>query len=291
MRTVKTLLEDTLVDIWSAILLGLVQGLAEFLPISSSGHLSVLQNLFHLNSLEEGHLFFDVLLHLGTLVSIFICYWKDIKDMVREVFIVLRGGRTVSGELVKQPLPAARLFLMLVIATLPLVLIVPINDLVEQLYYQTWFIGVAFLLTGCLLYVSDRMTPGTKTEKNMRIRDALIIGCCQCVATIPGLSRSGTTITAGIATGLDRSFAMRFSFLLSIPAVLGANILSIFNAVSEGFETSLLPVYLVGMLAAVVSGIAAIMLMKLISRKNKFGFFTYYCWAAGIVTLVLSLGY
>ena len=84
---------------------------------------------------------------------------------------------------------------------------------------------------------------------------------------------------------------MRFSFLLSIPAVLGANILSIFNAVSEGFETSLLPVYLVGMLAAVVSGIAAIMLMKLISRKNKFGFFTYYCWAAGIVTLVLSLGY
>ena len=291
MRTVKTLLEDTLVDIWSAILLGLVQGLAEFLPISSSGHLSVLQNLFHLNSLEEGHLFFDVLLHLGTLVSIFICYWKDIKDMVREVFIVLRGGRTVSGELVKQPLPAARLFLMLVIATLPLVLIVPINDLVEQLYYQTWFIGVAFLLTGCLLYVSDRMTPGTKTEKNIRIRDALIIGCCQCVAIIPGLSRSGTTITAGIATGLDRSFAMRFSFLLSIPAVLGANILSIFNAVSEGFETSLLPVYLVGMLAAVVSGIAAIMLMKLISRKNKFGFFTYYCWAAGIVTLVLSLGY
>ena len=291
MRTVKTLLEDTLVDIWSAILLGLVQGLAEFLPISSSGHLSVLQNLFHLNSLEEGHLFFDVLLHLGTLVSIFICYWKDIKDMVREVFIVLRGGRTVSGELVKQPLPAARLFLMLVIATLPLVLIVPINDLVEQLYYQTWFIGVAFLLTGCLLYVSDRMAPGTKTEKNIRIRDALIIGCCQCVATIPGLSRSGTTITAGIATGLDRSFAMRFSFLLSIPAVLGANILSIFNAVSEGFDTSLLPVYLVGMLAAVVSGIAAIMLMKLISRKNKFGFFTYYCWAAGIVTLVLSLGY
>ena len=291
MRTVKTLLEDTLVDIWSAILLGLVQGLAEFLPISSSGHLSVLQNLFHLNSLEEGHLFFDVLLHLGTLVSIFICYGKDIKDMVREVFIVLRGGRTVSGERVKQPLPAARLFLMLVIATLPLVLIVPINDLVEQLYYQTWFIGVAFMLTGCLLYVSDRMAPGTKTEKNIRIRDALIIGCCQCVATIPGLSRSGTTITAGIATGLDRSFAMRFSFLLSIPAVLGANILSIFNAVSEGFETSLLPVYLVGMLAAVVSGIAAIMLMKLISRKNKFGFFTYYCWAAGIVTLVLSLGY
>ncbi len=278
-------------DIWSAIFLGIVQGLAEFLPISSSGHLSVLQNLFHMNSLEEGHLFFDVLLHLGTLVSIFICYWSDIKAIVREVFIVLRGGRTVTGERISGPLPAARLFLMLVIATLPLVLIVPINGLVEELYYQSWFIGVAFMLTGCLLFVSDKMTPGHKTEKNMRIRDALIIGCCQCVATIPGLSRSGTTITAGIATGLDRGFAMRFSFLLSIPAVLGANVLSIVDAIREGFDASLLPIYLVGMLAAVISGIGAILLMKLISRKSKFGFFTYYCWAAGIITLVLSLGY
>ena len=278
-------------SITSAIFLGIVQGLAEFLPISSSGHLSVLQNLFHLSSLEEGHLFFDVLLHLGTLVSIFICYWKDIKDMAREVFIVLRGGRTITGERVSQPLSAARLFMMLVIATLPLVLIVPINGLVEELYYKSWFIGIAFLLTGCLLFVSDKMTPGRKTEKNMRIRDALIIGCCQCVATIPGLSRSGTTITAGIATGLDRQFAMRFSFLLSIPAVLGANILSIVDAVSEGIDVSLLPAYLLGMLAAVISGIGAITLMRLISRKNKFGFFTYYCWAVGIVTLVLSLGY
>ena len=278
-------------DIWSAIFLGLVQGLAEFLPISSSGHLSVLQNLFHLNSLEEGHLFFDVLLHLGTLVSIFICYWGDIKEIVREVFIVLRGGKTASGERVKQPLPAARLFLMLVIATLPLVLIVPINGLVEELYYRSWFIGVAFLLTGCLLFVSDKMAPGHKTEKNMRMSDALIIGLCQCVATIPGLSRSGTTITAGIATGLDRQFAMRFSFLLSIPAVLGANILGIVDAIRTDFDISLLPVYLVGMLAAVISGIGAILLMKMISRKSKFGFFTYYCWAAGVVTLVLSLGY
>ncbi len=278
-------------NIGSAIFLGIVQGLAEFLPISSSGHLSVLQNLFHLNSLEDGHLFFDVLLHLGTLVSIFVCYWKDIKDMVREVFVVLRGGRTASGEAVQGRLPAARLFMMLVIATLPLVLIVPVNGLVEELYYHSWFIGIAFLLTGCLLYVSDRMAPGRKTEKNMRIRDALIIGCCQCVATIPGLSRSGTTITAGIAAGLDRQFAMRFSFLLSIPAVLGANILGIVDAIQSDFDLALLPVYLVGMLAAVISGIGAITLMKLISRKNKFGFFTYYCWAAGIVTLVLSLGY
>lgn len=274
----------------SAILLGIVQGVAEFLPISSSGHLAILQNLFALSAGED-HLFFDVLLHLGTLISICVCYWGDIVAMVREVFIVLRGGRRADGTPVQGNLGAARLFMMIVVGTLPLFLVLPINDKVEELYYITPFIGVALLLTGCMLFVSDKMTPGKRTEKNMRFRDALVIGLCQCVATIPGLSRSGTTITAGIATGLDRGFAMRFSFLLSIPAVLGANVLSIVDAIREGFDASLLPIYLVGMLAAVISGIGAILLMKLISRKNKFGFFTYYCWAAGIITLVLSLGY
>ena len=151
-------------------------------------------------------------------------------------------------------------------------------------------IGVALLLTGCMLFVSDRMTPGKKTERNMRFRDALIIGLCQCVATIPGLSRSGTTITAGIATGLDRKFAMKYSFLLSLPAVLGANLLSIIKALTEeSIDASLIPAYLIGMLFAMLSGIAALLLMKLIARKSKFGWFAYYCWGAGALTIILSL--
>ena len=273
----------------SAILLGIVQGVAEFLPISSSGHLAILQNLFVLSAGEE-HMFFDVLLHLGTLISICVCYWGDIVAMVREVFIVLRGGRRADGTPVKGNLGAARLFLMIVVGTLPLFLVLPINDSVEQLYYITPFIGVALLLTGCMLFVSDRMAPGKRTEKNMRFRDALIIGLCQCVATIPGLSRSGTTITAGIATGLDRGFAMKYSFLLSLPAVLGANLLSFIKALGEeSIELSMVPAYLVGMLAAMLSGIAAISLMKLIAKKSKFGWFAYYCWGAGLLTIVLSL--
>ena len=273
----------------SAILLGIVQGVAEFLPISSSGHLAILQNLFVLSAGEE-HMFFDVLLHLGTLISICVCYWGDIVAMVREVFIVLLGGRRADGTPVQGNLGAARLFLMIVVGTLPLFLVLPINDSVEQLYYITPFIGVALLLTGCMLFVSDRMAPGKRTEKNMRFRDALIIGLCQCVATIPGLSRSGTTITAGIATGLDRGFAMKYSFLLSLPAVLGANLLSFIKAlVEESIELSMVPAYLVGMLAAMLSGIAAISLMKLIAKKSKFGWFAYYCWGAGLLTIVLSL--
>lgn len=273
----------------SAILLGIVQGVAEFLPISSSGHLAILQNLFVLSAGEE-HMFFDVLLHLGTLISICVCYWGDIVAMVREVFIVLRGGRRADGTPVQGNLGAARLFLMIVVGTLPLFLVLPINDSVEQLYYITPFTGVALLLTGCMLFVSDRMAPGKRTEKNMRFRDALIIGLCQCVATIPGLSRSGTTITAGIATGLDRGFAMKYSFLLSLPAVLGANLLSFIKALGEeSIELSMVPAYLVGLLAAMLSGIAAISLMKLIAKKSKFGWFAYYCWGAGLLTIVLSL--
>ena len=273
----------------SAIILGIVQGVAEFLPISSSGHLAVLQNLFDLSAGED-HLFFDVLLHLGTLISICVCYWGDIVAMVREVFIVLRGGRRADGTPVQGHLGAARLFLMIVVGTLPLFLVLPINDKVEELYYITPFIGAALLLTGCVLFVSDKMAPGTRTERNMRFRDALTIGLCQCVATIPGLSRSGTTITAGIATGLDRTFAMKYSFLLSLPAVLGANLLSFIKAIGEeSIEASLIPAYLLGMLAAMLSGIAAISLMKLIAKKSKFGWFAYYCWGAGIVTLILSL--
>ncbi len=273
----------------SAIILGIVQGVAEFLPISSSGHLAVLQNLFDLSAGED-HLFFDVLLHLGTLISICVCYWGDIVAMVREVFIVLRGGRRADGTPVQGRLGAARLFLMIVVGTLPLFLVLPINDKVEELYYITPFIGAALLLTGCVLFVSDKMAPGTRTERNMRFRDALTIGLCQCVATIPGLSRSGTTITAGIATGLDRTFAMKYSFLLSLPAVLGANLLSFIKAIGEeSIEASLIPAYLLGMLAAMLSGIAAISLMKLIAKKSKFGWFAYYCWGAGVLTIILSL--
>mgnify|MGYP000366952205 FL=1 len=273
----------------SAILLGIVQGVAEFLPISSSGHLAILQNLFALSAGED-HLFFDVLLHLGTLISICVCYWGDIVAMVREVFIVLRGGRRADGTPVQGNLGAARLFMMIVVGTLPLFLVLPINDKVEELYYITPFIGVVLLLTGCMLFVSDRMTPGKKTERNMRFRDALIIGLCQCVATIPGLSRSGTTITAGIATGLDRKFAMKYSFLLSLPAVLGANLLSLIKALTEeSIDASLIPAYLIGMLFAMLSGIAAILLMKLIAKKSKFGWFAYYCRGAGALTIILSL--
>ena len=274
-------------SVGNAILLGLVQGLAEFLPISSSGHLSILNNLFSLTTAEEGHMFFDVLLHLGTLLSICVVYWQDIVAMVHETLGLLNLG-PMAGQR-RQRNPGARLFFMIVLATLPLVLIMPIKDLVEGLYYNSIFIGIALVLTGCMLYVSDRMIPGKKSVGGMTIWDALIIGLCQCVAVIPGLSRSGTTITAGIATGLNREFAVKFSFLLSIPAVLGASILSLVDAFRDGVDLSNIPAYLIGMAVAMVSGIAAIELLKYISQKGKFGGFAYYCWVVGALSIILTM--
>ena len=274
-------------SIWNAIILGLVQGLAEFLPISSSGHLSVLNNLFSMTTAEGGHLFFDVLLHLGTLASICIVYWQDIVEMFFEVLGVVNLGPQAQQK--KAHYPAARLFLMIVLATLPLFLILPINDQLEKLYYDSIFIGVMLILTGFMLFVSDKMVQGNKTEKNMSMLDALLIGVCQCVATIPGLSRSGTTITAGLATGLRREFAVKFAFLMSLPAVLGANILSFVDAAKNGIDWASMPAYLVGTAVAMVSGIGAIYLLKRLARSGRFGGFAYYCWVVGALSIILTM--
>ena len=274
-------------SIWSAILLGLIQGISEFLPISSSGHLSILNNLFGLTPLEEGHMFFDVLLHLGTLASIAVVYWKDLVEMFYEVLGFVNLGPRAGQR--QQRYPSARLFFMIILATLPLVLILPIKDELETLYYNSIFIGVALILTGCMLYVSDKMLPGKKNGGNMTVLDALIIGICQCAATVPGLSRSGTTITAGISTGLDREFAVKFAFLMSIPAVLGANLLALVDAIQDGIQWSYVPAYLVGMVVAAVSGIASIRLLKAIAKKGRFGGFAYYCWVVGVLAIILTI--
>ena len=274
-------------SIWNAIILGLVQGITEFLPISSSGHLSILNNLFDLTSTDEGHMLFDVLLHLGTLASICVVYWQDIVQMFNEVLGFVNVG-PLAGQR-QRHYPGARMFIMIVMATLPLVLILPVHKMIETLYYHNIFIGIALVLTGCMLYVSDKMKRGTKTETNMTISDALIIGLCQCVATIPGLSRSGTTITAGIATGLDRKFAVKFSFLLSIPAVLGANIISLVDAFKEGVDIANVPAYLIGMVVAMVAGIASISLLRRIAEKGRFGGLAYYCWVMGVLSMILTM--
>lgn len=275
-------------SILDAIILGLVQGVAEFLPISSSGHLAILHNLFNMSDLGSSHMFFDVLLHFGTLIAICFMYWSDIRAMFGQT-IDLLGGRTYDANGGRRKFPEARLFMLIIVATLPLVLILPVHKYIEALSNSTIYVGIALVLTGCILLVADKMPKGSKTEKNMLFTDALIVGLCQCVATLPGLSRSGTTITAGIATGHDRSYAVKFSLLMSIPAVLGATLLELIDAVKTGIDVSLIPAYLFGMIAAMVSGVLSIGILKMIAKKTRFGGFSYYCWIVGVLTIILSL--
>ena len=271
--------------IWIAILLGIVQGIAEFLPISSSGHLSLFQNLLGLNYSEEQNLFFTVLLHFGTLIAVILSYWSDLRSMAREtVEYVKNRGKGDSAQT-----PAVRKLLLVIIGTLPLVLILPIHNAVEGLFSNTLFVGLALIVTGFILLLTDRIADGTKNAKTMTIGDALLIGLGQAVAVLPGVSRSGTTTAVALCQGANREFAVNYSFLLSIPAVLGSFVLSLYKAFKAGVDWSLMPMYLVGMLVAALVGLVAIQIMRRVVRKAKLCWFSYYLWGVGALTLILSL--
>lgn len=272
-------------DLITAIVLGLVQGIAEFLPISSSGHLAIFQNLLGFKGLSEEDMFFDILLHLATLCAVFVAYWPEIKALVLEFFTMVGVRKLPRGQ--KPDRLSRRMIFFIIIATLPLFVVLPIKDYVEGLKNNTMFIGCALLATGGLLFASDRLNRGNKDLKSASILDAVLVGCAQALATVPGLSRSGTTISAGLSRGFSREFAVKFSFLMSIPAIMGAFILELVDVLQS--QVVFDPMYLVGMAVAAISGYLSICLLKFITRRGNFGGFCYYCWGAGLVTLILSL--
>ncbi len=272
-----------------AIILGLVQGVAEFLPISSSGHLVLFQTFFQMENYEESQMLFSVLLHFGTLVTVCVYYWRDVWEMIREFFLGIRDLVRPGGGGKTQPPPARRMVMLIIVATLPLFLVLPIKNWMETVFYNNIAVSIALLVTGCMLFFSDRLSRGHKNAKNATVVDALVVGVAQAIGTIPGISRSGITISAGMMRGLDRKFAVRFSFLMSLPAVLGANILELADAVQQGVPDGMVPKYIVGVVVAGVVGYFAIRLVNLLSDKGKFGLFAYYCWVVGLGSLIAGI--
>ena len=267
-----------------AVILGAVQGVAEFLPISSSGHLTLLQYFFGMESTDN---LFNILLHFATLLAVCVVYFEDIRDMIVEFFGLMGDlvkGKTSTGN----PPEARRMILLLIVGTLPLFVVLLIKDHVEALGNYPPFISCALLVTGVLLFTSDRFAKGTKTARNATLKDVLLVGVAQGIATVPGLSRSGTTISAGMALGFDRKFAVRYSFLMSLPAVLGATILEVVDVLQSGtgIPEGMLPKYALGMVVASVVGYCSIKLVNMLASKGKFGAFAYYCWGAGVVSLI-----
>ena len=250
-----------------AVILGLVQGLAEFLPISSSGHLALLQYFFGIKG--DSVLLFTVLLHVGTLVSVFICYWSDIVELIKEFFLTIadvcrgRGLRIDSS-------PHRRLMAMIIVATIPTGIIgVLFNDTFESFYSNIVVIGAGLIGSG------------KKDVMKMNYRNAIFTGIMQGIAITPGISRSGSTLFGSLVTGLERKFAVKYAFLISIPSILGSFVLELPAAVKAG--TAGMPVgpVLVGVLVAAVSGFIAIKWMiSVVSNKHLSGF-SYYVWILG----------
>lgn len=254
-------------SVLEAILLGLIQGLAEFLPVSSSGHLLLAQQIF---GLQDTPLFFSVMLHIGTLVAVCIVLRRELAAIFRK--------------------PFSKFTLMLVLATVPTVIIALIFKLVLNDAFEGAYLGFGFMVTGVVLYCMDFFPEGTRELYQINARDAITMGVAQGLGTLPGISRSGITIAGGSITGLTRDALARFSFLMSIPAILGALVLDLFNvdfaAISTGTAGITWPTVLIGTAVAGISGFFAVKwLLKLITTKSLRPF-AYYTFVLGFLCVV-----
>ncbi|HEX3023325.1 MAG TPA: undecaprenyl-diphosphate phosphatase [Lachnospiraceae bacterium] len=281
-----------------AIFMGIVQGIAEFLPISSSGHLSIFKHILHINT--DTGILFDIMLHFGTLIAVFIAFFKDIKELIVEGFGILgdflyNAYILVSNLFVKEQRgfrkvirTAYRKFVMLIIvSTIPTGIIGILLDDVIEITSETLIVpGLCLLLTGVLLLISDRTTLGRKRANDINYLTAGAIGVAQGIATLPGISRSGTTITACLVAGFDKNFAVKYSFIMSVPAILGAAVWKMKDFASVGVPSTEIVNYIIGTIVAAFIGFICIKTMLVVVRGKKFKYFAYYCFVVGSIAVV-----
>ncbi len=266
-----------------AVILGLVQGLAEFLPVSSSGHLALLQQWFGIE--EDNVLLFAVLLHVGTLISVLIVYWKDVWELIKELGLTIKDIFTGKGLRLEER-PTRKLGVMIIVATIPTGVIgILFNDFFDSLYNSVIPIGVGLIITGFLLILAERTGTSSRGIQQMNYRNALFIGTVQGIAICPGISRSGSTLFGSLICNLDRKFAVKFVFLISIPSILGSAVMETPAAIQSGLDTALIGPIAVGMIVAAVSGLIAIKTMIKIVSNKKLSYFSYYVWALGLIVV------
>jgi len=268
---------------FEAIVMGIFQGIAEFLPISSSGHLALLQYLF---DIKEGNLFFTEMLHFGTLISIFIVYFKDIARIIYE-FIALIGS-LIKGKRAHKLTKHQWFGLIIIIGSIPTALIgLTFKDFFESLYTSIIPIGAAFIVTGFLLWIAEKKGTEGKDVKDVNLLDAILIGIFQGIAIIPGISRSGSTIVGGLFRGLKKPVATEFSFLLALPATFGAFLLGM-KDVAEGGGAFINGPLVLGVALSAVTGVFAIKALIKLLNNNKLKYFSYYLCVLGILTIVMG---
>ena len=274
-------------DIIQAIIIGIVQGLTEFLPVSSSAHLVFIQNILGV----ESSLAFDTFLHLGTLIAVLWFFRYDIIKMIRSWISSVQDliqGRFQEGFYSD---PYKRLAWYVILGTIPVALVgVLFEDAVDSLFAGALYVPAFFLfVTGTILYLSQRMASGNVNMNNISKKEAIWMGLGQACAILPGLSRSGTTIAAGLTIGLEKEFAAKFSFILSIPAILGAFVLQA-KDIGSAMDANFLPV-LLGFIASIIAGYMAIRWMLDLIKNRSLDIFAYYCWVVGIIVFMGSIAH
>ncbi len=280
-----------------AIIMGIIQGLTEFLPVSSSGHLALFKILFGIET--ETGILYDVLLHVGTLSAICLVYYKDIWKLIVEgccivrdafvnVVIFFRNKIKKETESYRRVIcNGYRKFVMLVIvSTIPTGVIGFFGRDAVALASEILIVpGICLIITAILLFIADRIKDGNKLPKSVTYTNAFTVGIAQGIATLPGLSRSGTTITACLLCGYQRNFAVKYSFIMSIPAILGALVLELADIDTISVAPAEIAYYVIGMLIAAVVGYICIKTMLVIVRKKKFTIFAIYCLLIGALSI------
>lgn len=274
-------------DILQAIIIGIVQGLTEFLPVSSSAHLVFAQKLLGV----ESSLAFDVFLHLGTLIAVLWFFRWDIIKMIKSWWFSI--GDILQGRFKEgfKEDPYKRLAWYVLLATIPVGIVgVLFEDSIDSLFAGALYVPAFFLfVTGTILYLSQRMTSGNVNLNNISAKESLFMGLGQACAILPGLSRSGTTIAAGLTIGLEKEFAAKFSFILSIPAIFGAFIFQI-KDIGSAMGANFLPI-IIGFVASIIAGYLAIKWMLNLIQNRDLDIFSYYCWAISIIVFMGSIAH
>lgn len=268
----------------TAFFLGIVQGVTEFLPISSSGHLVIAQ---HLLGWKEPAVFFDVSLHIGTFIAVLVVFRRDVWDLAQggvRLFLVRPLGKQKRGKLDIQE----RIFLLVVVGTLPTVFAgLFARHWLESIFNSVAAVSVNLLITGTFLWLTRYARPHVRKPPALtRGQHALYIGLAQAAALAPGISRSGSTIAMGLYTGLEREWAGKYSFLLFVPAVMGALILEGAHIEMQNVEVSQT---LLGVATAAISGYIALRILLKVIRKGNFYAFAPYCWLVGSIGLIWTL--
>ncbi len=268
---------------FDAFILGLVQGLTEFLPVSSSGHLVLGQEV--LGVLQADNITFEVFVHFGTLFSILAIFWKDVLRILSSLFKGVKQPSKISSFLKEDE--HFKLAVLIVVGSIPAAIIgLSFKPYVERAFSDVNLVGVMLMVTGLVLFLTRLARP--KPDKLVGWGTAIFIGFAQALAVMPGISRAGMTISAGLFAGVAREEAARYSFLLALPAIFGATLLETFEITSAPLEKQFIIVLIIGTIAAFIAGYIAIKTIFIVLKRDKFSYFSFYCLTVGLIVILVS---